>query len=269
MLIFSCTEKYAMKLFIFLGMVSLLSFPLHAAEYNIPIKSMEEFSGLSREDILKKRQIAVKNSIFGNRMDYMPNPSVYQIEDDLPWISAHEITCYGHGTKGPSRESMGILNPAVLYYPLMAAYNFSQSTGCSDVDYLNPYKITFNKALNQISVHINYTSFYKKNKTHFRIHLSDTNARDLGYNYVYAPKVKNIRFAEMQNISNTITPTRGFYHRGGSCGIEGGCNNYSPRQYELEFYLTDTPAEIDMNLWKNYPSDLSQKEDIQYRLFFD
>ena len=91
----------------------------------------------------------------------------------------------------------------------------------------------------------------------------------MGYNYVYASKAENIRFAEAQNISNTVTPTRGFYHRGGSCKVEGGCNNYSPRQYELEFYLTDLPAEIDMKLWQAYPSDVDRQADISYRLIFD
>ena len=186
----------------------------------------------------------------------------------MPWISAHEITCYGHGTKGPSRESLGILNPVILYYPLMAAYHFSDSTGCSETDYLLPYKLTFNSDKKRISSYIDYTSFYDKNKVFFRIHLSDTNARDLGYNYAFATKAKNIRFAESHNISTTIVPTRGFYHRGGSCGVEGGCNNYSPRQYELEFYLTALPAELNIRLWKDYPSTEKYPADVTYRLIF-
>ena len=246
----------------------LLSLSVQAEEINIPIKPMQEFSGLSANEILNKRISAVQNSIFRDK-NYIPSPSVFQIEDNLPWISAHELTCYGHGTKGPSRESLGILNPTVLYYPLMAAYNFSKSTGCSKVDYLLPYKITYDSTRKQISVHFDYTSFYQKNKVFFRIHLSDTNARDLGYNYVLAPLVKNIRFAEAQNISNTITPTRGFYHRGGSCGVESGCNNYSPRQYELEFYLTALPAKLKMKLWKNYPSNENNPADVTYNLIFD
>ena len=239
-----------------------------AFERELPISPMQSFSGLSRDVILGKRLKAVQNSIFVG-LDYLPSPSVFQIEDNLPWISAHQVTCYGKGTDGLSRESFGILNPPVLYYAVMPSYNFSQTTGCSEVDYLLPYKITYDDVLNQISVYIDYTSFYQKNGSYVRIYLSDTNARDLGYHYVYADNVKNIRFAETKNISNTITPTRGFYHRGGSCGAKSGCNNYSPRQYELEFYLTNLPAEIRMKLWQAEPADFKQKEDISYRLIFD
>ncbi len=236
----------------------------------ITITPMQNFSGLGRVEILNKRKQAVqKLSQFFDFENYDVNNNVYQIESGLPWISAHEITCYGHGTQGASRESFGILNPLVIYYPLMAAYNFSQTTGCSDIDYLLVNRLFYNASQKLITARINYTSFYRKNKVFFRIHLSDTNARDLGYNYAYASSTKNINFAENINLSNTIVPTRGFYHRGGSCGVAGGCNNYSPRQTELEFYLTSLPADLYIKLWKNQPTDKNQVADINYHLIFE
>lgn len=252
-------------------LIATLLIPAQAyAVKNIPIAPMEEFSGLSRTAILDKRTQAVKNSIFNEMQPYYyPNSSVFQIEDDLPWISAHEITCYGKGVKGLSRESFAILNPPVMYYPLMAAFDFSQNYGCSEVDYLLVNKLSYNESQSRITAHIDYTSFYKKNKQFYNIHLSDTNARDLGYNYVYAPIAENIRFKSDSNISTDIVPTRGFYHRGGSCGEPGGCNNYSPHQPELELYIEKLPAEIHFKLWKYRPLKKEDKADITYRLIFD
>lgn len=236
----------------------------------VPIAPMENFSGMGRLEILDKRKKAVGKSVLSAELDnYSPSSEVFQIESGLPWISAYEITCYGHGTNGQSRESFAILNPLIMYYPLMAAYKFSETTGCSEVDYLLVNKLNYRKEAKLITARIDYTSFYNKNKVFYKIHLSDTNARDLGYNFAYASVANNIRFAESRNLSNTITPTRGFYHRGGSCGVAGGCNNYSPRQTELEFYITSLPAELYIKLWKNRPADENVDADMNYRLIFE
>jgi len=260
--------KYGLKYYL-LTVGLLLPLQAHAVK-NIPIAPMEEFGGLRRTTILDKRTEAVKKSIFNEMQPYYsPNSSVFQIEDGLPWISAYEITCHGKGVKGLSRESFAILNPPVLYYPLMAAFNFSEYFGCSEVDYLLVNRLTYNESQKRITAHIDYTSFYKKNKQFYNIHLSDTNARDLGYNYVYAPVAANINFKSAHNISTDVVPTRGFYHRGSSCGEPGGCNNYSPHQPELEFYITALPAEIEFKLWKYQPLKKEDDADITYRLIFD
>lgn len=257
-----------LKSYVFVAAI-LIPMQAHAVK-NIPITPMQDFNGLSRTEILDKRTQAVKNSIFNDlQPSYYPNSSVFQIEDGLPWISAYEITCHGKGVKGLSRESFAILNPPVMYYPLMAAFNFSQYYGCSEVDYLLVNKLSYNESQNLITAHIDYTSFYKKNKYFYNIHLSDTNARDLGYNYVFASKADNIKFKSNNNISTGIVPTRGFYHRGGSCGEPEGCNNYSPYQPELELRLENLPAEINFKLWKYQPLNKEDKADIEYRLIFD
>ncbi len=237
--------------------------------FEIPINPMQNFSGLGRVEIINKRIEAVRklDKIF-DFDNYSINSGVYQIDSGLPWISAYEVTCYGQGTRGASRESFGILNPLVMYYPLMASYDFSKTTGCSEVDYLLVNKLSYQPKQKLITAHIDYSSFYEKNKVFYRIHLSDTNARDLGYNYAYASNVKNINFAEDTNISNVIVPTRGFYHRGVSCGVSGGCNNYSPRQIELEFYITSLPAELYVKLWKKQPADKNDVADMNYHLIF-
>ena len=241
---------------------------------SVRIAPMQEFSGLMKEEILNKRLSAVEASpVFGNRPDYSPSGSVFQIEDGLPWISAYEITCFGVKKskdigKGKSRESVGILNPEMLYSINMASFSFYATTGCSETDYLIPHRIYYDKQSNTISAYIDYSSFYHKNRQFYGIVLEDANARDLGYSHAFADKTRNIRFKDGKNFSTEIIPTSGFFHKGYSCGIESGCNNYSPYESRYHLYLTDLPASLHIKLWKNRPADRFEPVDINYELIF-
>ena len=99
--------------------------------------------------------------------------------------------------------------------------------------------------------------------------MEDANARDLGFNYGLADKNQNIRFKENVNLSNSITLTQGFYHKGYSCGVSSGCNNYSPYESHYHFYLTKLPASIHIKLWRDFPAKESQPEDINYEIIFN
>lgn len=240
----------------------------------IALAPMEKFSGLTRDEILNKRVSAVRtSSVFGNIRDYRPSGSVFQIEDGLPWIGAHEITCYGiRGSKdigkGESRESVGILNPELLFVINMASFAFHDRTGCSPVDYLIPYRAYYDSGRNTISAYIDYSSFYRKNRTYTNFILEDANARDLGYNYVFADGTNNVRFKNGSGFASEITRTSGFFHRGGSCRAPGGCNNYSPYESRYDFAPVDPekPLSFHIKLWKNRPSDPSDPADMNYEL---
>ena len=259
---------------LFCSALVLTAFSARVRSETIQLSPMEEFSGLNRDEILKKRIFAVKtSSVFGNPDEYAPSGNVFQIEDGLPWIGAHEITCFGiKGSKdigrGKSRESVGILNPELLFVINMPAFSFHSTTGCSEADYLIPYRVYYNRTENTISAYIDYTSFHRKNNILFSIILEDANARDLGYNYVFADNVKNIRFKENANFSTEITQTSGFFHRGGSCSAAGGCNNYSPYESRYHLYLKDPqyPASLHIKLWKNRSADPSDPADMNYEL---
>lgn len=261
--------------------------PLYGADFSnftIPpqsatifIKPMEEFSGLKKEEILNKRIAAVKNSpVFKNLKDYTPSSSVFQIEDNLPWISAHEITCFGiSGSKdigkGNSRESVGILNPELLFViniPALALQEWPYPKSCSPVDYLIPQRADYNQNTNTISAYIDHAAFYRKNDMLLSISLEDANAHDLGYNYVFADQINNIAFHESTNFSTDVTQTSGFFHRGFSCKAPSGCNNYSPYQKRYSFYMSDPakPASLHIKLWKNQPASSSDPSDMNYEL---
>lgn len=242
-------------------------------EMKLQITPMRKLSGLSADEIKNMRRKAVSNSIFASDK-YTPNPDVYLIEDGLQWMGAYEITCNGaDGNKnignGASRESVGILNPAMIFYINMNSSHFSTRNYCSEVDYLIPYKLTYNPKTKTISAYINYKDYYEKNKVFYNNVLNDTNARDLGYNYSYMDSFENIRFKHETNLSNSVVPTQGCFHRGYSCGLPEGCNNYSPYVSEYEFYLTGVPAKIHIKLWKRQPIFEGQKADLNYELIFD
>lgn len=240
----------------------------------IPItpNPMMEFNDLTKQEILSYRTEAVNNSIvFGVLTDYHPSPSVFQIEDRKPWISAHQISCYGitkNISQGDSRESIGILNPELLYYITQGDYVFSKIGSCSEIDYLFPNKITYSPSQNLITAYINYQDFYTKNKVN-RIFICDANARDLGYNYAYADQKDHIQFDVHANLSNSIIQTKGFYHKGHACKLPGGCNNYSPREATYSLNISQPPAALNIKLWKDHPGDTDRPADITFRFIFE
>lgn len=252
--------------------VEINSFPSNAVI--IKLKPMKELSGLSVKQILAIRKNAVKNSTLFANMDYTPSSKVYMVEDNLPWISAYEITCHGSDNnsnvgKGPSRESVGILNPELMFYINMNSSGFKYRNYCSELDYLIPYKAYYSPQDNTITAHINYKDYYSKNKVYYNTILNDSNARDLGYNYSYMDDYNNIKFKFEENLSTKLVSTKSFFHRGFSCGLPTGCNNVSPYVREYEFYLTDTPATAHIKLWQSKPLDVNEEADLNYVMIFD
>ena len=239
------------------------------------LHDMQPFSGLSKSAILQKRTDAVRRSIVFGNADYTPSSDVFQIDDGAPWIGAYEVSCNGTDRSpdigaGASRESLAILNPELLFYVIIPSFGFKHKGGyCSPVDYLAPYSVDYDARGQTITARIDITSFYRKNGDYSTMVLADANARDLGYHYVFASSVANIRFKDGSNLSTRVIGTAGFYHRGGSCGKAGGCNNYSPYERGYHFDLTGAPASLTIKLWKDRPADDRQPADMTYRLMFD
>lgn len=263
-----------MKMLKLILTLCLFSFPA-AARY-VPLNDMQPFSGLTREEILQKRKNAVyRSTVFGARSGYEPSASVFQIDDGAPWIGAYQIACVGVNNSrdigaGLSRESVGILNPELLFYINVLSYAFqSRGLPCSADDYLIPYRVDYDPLRKTITARVGYSPLYRKSGRFEGIVLEDANARDLGYNYAFASVADNVRFKSDSNLSNRIIQTAGFYHRGFSCGAPNGCNNYSPYETGYHLYLTDLPAELTVKLWKGYPQSENAPADMTYRMLFD
>lgn len=246
-------------------------------EVEIQIKPMMSFSGMLRNEVLSLRKKAVKNSVvFRKIKNYRPNPSVFQIEDGLNWIGAYQISCLGTGNnpdigKGDSRESLGILNPDLLIYlGIPEYYPSGNSQICSTADYMIPYNTSYLKKEKTIKMSVDISTIAKTRG--YIPHLlfpADANARDFGYNYLFADAYQNIAFEEQKNMSNKIVATKGFYHKGHACGLAEGCNNYSPAAPEKELFITELPAKLHLKLWKEFPSSISQEADMNYVITFE
>ena len=240
----------------------------------IPVSPRRGFSGFSREKIYHLRTRAVNTSPIFSQMDYQPNPAIYGgIVDNLPWISAycalHSSTCtIENKGKGDTRDSVGILNPELLYYISLAEFN--DKNFYKDY-YFVPYRLTYNPRTKTI------TAYYKHEKnpkgTHQTIYLEDMNARDLGYNYAFMNDSYNVDFYEEyenNTLKTGVKELQGFYTHGNACKIPGGCNNVGPRNVEQNaFYLDDLPAKFNIKLWKNQPRNSSQTADINMEMIFE
>ena len=247
---------------------------------DIPMAPLEEFSYMSREDILNLRKIAIAESPIFSDKHYSPSPDVFRIEDGLPWISADAAlhwskTNVKDRAKGVTRDSIGILNPELLYFVSLAENEDAQSEYkvlYKDF-YFMPYKVTYIPATKTIVANIKNDRV--ENGDYQPIHLADSNAHDLGYKYAYMDHSSNVGFYKdgeyLGNyLKSGIKETTGYFMRGSVCGIPGGCNNYAPYwQYYNSFYLKDLPATVHIKLWKNYPASISQEADINFEMVFE
>jgi ABC-type antimicrobial peptide transport system permease subunit len=242
-------------------------------------------SGLTKEEILNIRREEMRTSQIFSNMNYTPNPSVYQIDDALPWISTfgqlHWSTATDkEKTEGPSRDSLGIMNPELLYFVSTTDY---YEEPADDWIYLYktfnflPYRTIYNPHNKTITAYITNEkneNESKYNRKYLPIYLSDSNAHDLGYKYAYMDYSNNIGFYKEEKFNKTlktdVVEITGYYVHGSACGIPGGCNNYAPYwQYYNEFYLRDLPAEFNIKLWKNKPSSPENEADINFKMVFE
>ncbi len=245
---------------------------------NIVIEDMMEFSNLNSQDILALREQAVKSSsVFEELGDYTPSRAVFDIEDNIPWIGAYQVACVGvEGPnyrigEGPSRESLTILNPELLLHPLVPSVHQDERSKCDKSLFYIPKKIIYFKDTNSITTYLDITSIKQKmGYIVYPYYLTTANARDLGYNAIFASEYTNVTFANKDdNMSLNISEPRGFWHKGYSCNLPDGCNNYSPRDTRFEIKTPKLPAAIRIKLWKNMPHKSSAKADLTYEIVFE
>lgn len=244
----------------------------------IKLNDMSELSGLTKEEIFNKRIKLVKNStVFADLKDYKPNPEVYKIEDNIPWIGAEQIARYGmKGNKniglGASRSSLAINNPELLISFIVPDFaSQKDKTNFSKADFLLPKSLEYNKETNTLRAKFDIKTFFEKNPNYIgsAMFIDETNALDFGYSWLWAKNKKNVKFAKPNN-NFSIRPykAKGVYQKGTSCALEFGCNNYSPYQEELVFGIIDLPSSLEVKMYKTKPT-LRQKPDMTYIMLFE
>lgn len=253
--------KYLLCLISFFNFLQVQANDTIDVKINLPISLNHK----TKNQIYDIRTNFVQNSIFKSEK-YSPNEYVFgQIEDGKPWVSMN-ICRYNNEvrTVGKSEESRFIVNPSILImldYPF--ALNCKEGTIYShDI----PVQAEYSKEKNTLTV------FYKNLKPTYSslfYDLNGINAKDFGYNYLYIDKnksSKNLIFNNKENnASDHIVEIQSFIHLGGSCGIEGGCNNGSPKQEDLEIknsFNRHIVEQIYIKLWKNMPKSAEDTADF-------
>lgn len=241
---------------------------------NLPINPLSEYNYKSKKEIYEIRKKHVMNSIFASTK-YVPNEEIFgQIQDGKPWYGMQTFLCKnGDVIKGVSFRSKFINNPtALIDVSNDIAYKYSSDTAeCRDTKLwtLLVSKLSYHPKENLIIATYNADkTFLEKNLQNWQpvLDFDAINAKDFGYYYGYAEKYNNLAFNDRENISTEIYQFRDFIHTGQSCKVPGGCNNQSPWQKELDFYLTGLPATITFKLWKNQPISKFAPADFYYTI---
>ena len=125
-----------------------------------------------------------------------------------------------------------------------------------------------------MQIEITYKTLIQTNGGAYEI--NGVNAKDFGYNYIYLDKSKstyNINFVSNDNISTSVKDINNFIHLGGSCRVEGGCNNLSPERRDLKFTPSTVAAGVSnpslyIKLWKSMPSSPNDEADLNVKFTF-
>lgn len=253
----------------------------------LEINELTELNFLSKADIYKLRKEYVNKSLFAAK-DYEPNDAVFgQIVDNKPWWgtiscqNVHDDGNFDANIQGKSLQSKQINNPNVLVgivTPYIPRDRENNSYCHSDYAKLLPNFLYYDKKNNLIEVRYqvkhDFLDMYiirDSARKKFPLQLSGLNARDFGYNYVYAESFKNasIENKNENDITNRVSIFNDFIHLGESCKYNDGCNNVSPMQFDKTFVLSALPATIDLKLWKKQPANKYQKADIYYRIIIE
>ena len=249
------------------------------SDVDVDVNYPVSLSYKSKEGIYALRKKYVQKSIF-NIQNYQPSDEVFgQIVSGKPWYSL-EI-CKDINTKlakveGASEEARFLVNPTMLVaieYPFLWSDTDNSEFCNSSVNQLIPTRISYSKSKNEITV--NYAKLpFSANEPYF-YDFNGVNANDLGYKYVYVDLSKSTfkpRFTNSSNnVSTRVQEFQNFIHLGSSCRHEGGCNNGSPRQPNLEFNMNqgEGRAEIYIKLWRTKPASEKQEADITEKIVIE
>ena len=246
--------------------------PLPDYQKEIPVRGLVALSGASRQAVFDLRKEAVSQSPFAQE-NYKPLEAVFgDIVSGKPWYALSLCRGKDHApTEGPSEETRFINNPTALVavQPYVIYINDMSYEWCFKDDYNTLIqKITFDGPHKEITV--TYLDLPDINAHYL---LNGINARDLGYPFVYVDlghSTYKISFPHTPNAATDVYEFRDFLHVGGSCGVEGGCNNGSPYQPEAEFdrpaKKSSAPREIYLKLWKERPSSPQDEPDLVERI---
>jgi hypothetical protein len=242
---------------------------------DLNFKTRAQLSTLRYRAVMKYPQLLAKQ--------YAPDAATFgQIEDRKPWFGTLGLAYYGIGKdsiKGPSVQSMHFINPYLLVgdgtvgslpkdkvtekdlgcrtYPTML-----QASNLKWYPQARRAEVTYEKTAyeKEMCAAFNYSNYTLSGQTQFAL----TNARDMGFNYVFIPPswASNIHVGSPMK---SAMPIPHFIHCGTSCGYPGGCNNLSPETAWLDnFTIEKLPAKIGFSFWINPPKTGREPPDMTF-----
>ena len=246
---------------------------------NIRLNEPVELDGKTRAEVfaLRNDYVLKENHLIKGR--YRPSPAIFgQITDGKPWWGLMGQYCNGPGEKsieGASEESRFLANPFLLL-GVNENMAWTVNGSCFPV-YPRPISLEWDAANKMATVTYDMSRFFKEwSEVPPRAfgpsyYLVNYNARDFGFNYVAAVKKfsYNIKPLNKARLFKEPIYLRAFIHAGGSCGYPGRCNNQSPAEGDIEFWVPKLPARMECKLWKKRPADINQPADFTFVLKFE
>ena len=209
---------------------------------------------------------------------YSPSRVVFgQITDGKPWWGLDGQYCLGQGQKsihGPSEETRFLANPFILLAVDEAAV-WVPPGKCFPV-YPRPVSLVWDAQHKTATVTYDMTRYWGEWRRVMtrtfgpKYQFVNYNARDFGYNYLAVVKANSPNAVPYGGAKMFEQPIymQAFIHTGGSCGYPGGCNNQSPFEADLQFWIKHAPAQMQVKLWKNRPKSIRDPEDFLFIIKF-
>ncbi len=251
---------------------------LYSKYKKIVVNEPSEYDNLTKQEILDLRKKYVAQSMFNSRY-YKPSEKVFGgIVDKKPWYGLDNVACpfVPEVASGKSARSIYINNPTLLLGVIKhLGHNYPADTPfCRNkIMQFIPSSMYYDDSKNMIivvyKVDDSVVRDIQQPKYGIPLAFVGLNARDFGYNYVYAYDYYNLYFTKENNVSNEVYTPLDYLHVGSSCRLPGGCNNTSPLQPKFEFMIRELPAGVMFKLWKHSPFHLSQKGDIYLKIVFE
>ncbi|HEY9676950.1 MAG TPA: hypothetical protein V6C76_03035 [Drouetiella sp.] len=239
----------------------------------------------SKSEILDLRKRYVELNKILLAYPYEPQGSVFGgIEDNKPWWGLKGQAIWGpgqHAAEGEAEESRFICNPFLLAGANPAVVeNFDpekmkpEEFARNDLPICwEPTFIRWWPANNLMQVEYPVTKF-NADLYEWRMRLRSEkilpafgvvayNARDFNLNYIYVDLAKSQNIENMNKTPAEAVGIGQYIHCGGTCEIQGGCNNMSPEVRHIDkIRYTALPARAWVSLWKNKPANVNVKPDM-------
>lgn len=247
-------------------------------DLSVRINALEEFDFLTKDQVLERRRLWVAAVPALAPENYRPSEKVFgDIGHGKPWWGIDGMYGHGHSPRsidGPSEESRFVVNPYLLV-GVIEPHGWAGHEGPPDpaVDfYPVPSSLKY-RSPSEASVRYHVTDHFSYL---MRNNFADAekrtlaviayNARDLGYTHLLLDQAAS-RGVAWPNGARPVR-IRQLIHVGQSCGFEGGCNNASPAQPEMDITLETIPATAVFRLWRAEPASADAPADMMFTVEF-